>query len=100
MANQDLEKSKDLMSISQVCHFFNIHPNTLRNWDRSGKLKAIRLGSRKDRRYRKEDLIRFFYGEKATSNPTEEDNNINNFYPLEQENLKAPGSSLPILNKK
>ena len=36
----------------------NCHPNTLRNWDNKGYLKAIRFGNRGDRRYRKEDIIK------------------------------------------
>ena len=36
----------------------NVHPNTLRNWDNKGFLKAIRFGTRRDRRYRKEDILK------------------------------------------
>ncbi len=33
-----------------------VHPNTLRSWDKKGILVAVRLGERKIRRYRKEDI--------------------------------------------
>lgn len=34
----------------------NVHPNTLRQWDEKGILKAIRFGRRQDRRYRRKDI--------------------------------------------
>ncbi|PIU43128.1 MAG: hypothetical protein COS97_02755 [Candidatus Nealsonbacteria bacterium CG07_land_8_20_14_0_80_40_10] len=59
-------KLKNFLTISEACHLLNVHPNTLRNWDNSGKLKAIRIGDRKDRRYKKEDVLSFFHGEKKS----------------------------------
>jgi excisionase family DNA binding protein len=55
MANQD-EKLPDILTLKQACELLNCHPNTLRNWDRKGVLKAIRFGSRGDRRYRRTDI--------------------------------------------
>lgn len=46
----------ELLTISQVCDILHCHSNTLRNWDRNGILKAIRIGQRRDRRYRVEDI--------------------------------------------
>lgn len=46
-----------LLTIKQTSQILNISPWTLRQWDNNGKLKAIRIGSRKDRRYKKEDII-------------------------------------------
>lgn len=34
----------------------NCHPNTLRAWDAKGYLVAVRIGTRGDRRYKKEDI--------------------------------------------
>ncbi len=48
----------ELLSITQACQVLGVHPNTLRNWDKEGRLKAIRIGVRKDRRYKKEDILR------------------------------------------
>jgi len=31
----------------------------LRQWDRKGILVAVRFGERKDRRYKKDDIIKF-----------------------------------------
>ena len=45
-----------LLTIRQAAKLLNVHPDTLRRWERAGKLKSIRVGSRRDRRYRNEDL--------------------------------------------
>ena len=44
-------KNLGLVSIKTAANILNVHPETLRRWDNSGKLKAVRLGSRRDRRY-------------------------------------------------
>lgn len=60
MSNQIISKlteaSSDLLSIGEVAQLFNIHPDTLRNWERNGTLVPLRVGPRKDRKYRKQDI--------------------------------------------
>lgn len=46
----------ELLTLKEACEILKVHPNTLRQWDKKGILKAIRFGIRKDRRYRKEDI--------------------------------------------
>lgn len=53
--------SKDLpdyLTLAQVAELLQVHPNTLRNWDANGTLKAIRIGVRKVRRYKKTDILK------------------------------------------
>lgn len=45
-----------LLTIRQAAETLNVHVETLRRWDRSGKLKAIKVNDRGDRRYKPEDL--------------------------------------------
>lgn len=47
----------DILTISEAGELLGVHPNTLRKWDNSGYLKALRYGSRKDRRYKRSDLL-------------------------------------------
>ena len=54
-----MNKKLNLLKLSEASELLNVHPNTLRQWDRKGILKAVRFGERKDRRYKKEDIIRF-----------------------------------------
>lgn len=56
MTNDELS---EYLTLSEVSKMLKVHPNTLRNWDKNGTLKPIRLGERKIRRYKKEDVIKF-----------------------------------------
>lgn len=56
IAKKVLEETPDLLSIGEVSKLFNIHPDTLRNWEKSGVLVPLRVGARQDRKYRKEDV--------------------------------------------
>lgn len=46
-----------LLTIAQTAQILNISPWTLRKWDKEKKLVALRIGSRRDRRYKKEDIL-------------------------------------------
>lgn len=52
------EQLPDILTLQQACKVLNCHPNTLRNWDNNGFLKALRFGRRGDRRYRKEEILK------------------------------------------
>lgn len=49
----------ELLSLKEASEVLKCHPNTLRKWDAKGILVAVRFGERKDRRYRKEDILKF-----------------------------------------
>jgi len=53
------ENIPELLTMKQTCDLLKVHANTLRQWDKKGILKAVRFGARKDRKYRKEDLVKF-----------------------------------------
>jgi excisionase family DNA binding protein len=55
--NETLPK---LLTIRQAAEVLNVHVETLRRWDKAGKLKAIRVNERGDRRYNPEDIERIF----------------------------------------
>jgi len=48
----------DLIKLKDACKILKVHANTLRNWDRKGILVAVRIGEKKVRRYRKEDILK------------------------------------------
>ena len=51
-------KKGEIITLAEACDILGVHPNTLRKWDNKGFLKAIRIGTRKDRRYRKSDVLK------------------------------------------
>ena len=53
------ENISEYLTLKQVSELLKVHPNTLRNWDKNGTLKPIRIGERKIRRYKKEDVKKF-----------------------------------------
>lgn len=48
----------EYLTLAEVSQILKVHPNTLRNWDKNGTLKAIRIGIRKLRRYKKTDVLK------------------------------------------
>ncbi|MDP2638075.1 MAG: helix-turn-helix domain-containing protein [Candidatus Levybacteria bacterium] len=57
----DKQRLPALLTIKQVSKILNVHITTLRRWDKNGKLKAIRVGTRSgigERRYHREDIIK------------------------------------------
>jgi putative resolvase len=47
-----------LLTLKQASELINVHPNTLRNWEKEGKIETIRIGVRKDRRFSEESLLK------------------------------------------
>ena len=56
LIHNKLKNLPELLSIGEVSKFFNIHQDTLRNWEKNGELVPLRVGPRKDRKYRKQDI--------------------------------------------
>lgn len=48
----------DLMTIREVADLLRVSPLTIKRWGKKGKLPAIRINSRGDRRYKKEVITR------------------------------------------
>ncbi len=47
----------ELMKPAEVAHLLNIHINTVRRWSNEGILRAYRISSRGDRRFKKQDIL-------------------------------------------
>lgn len=52
----------EYLTLKQASELLQVHPNTLRNWDKQGVLKATRIGNRRDRRYKRIDVIKLLEG--------------------------------------
>ncbi|MCR4311175.1 MAG: type I restriction-modification system subunit M [Candidatus Taylorbacteria bacterium] len=51
-----ISEEKKLLSIGEVAKLFGINRDTLRNWEDKGIITPLRVGPRKDRKYRPEDI--------------------------------------------
>ncbi len=48
-----------VLTVREVASYLNIHVNTVRRWSDFGILEAYRIGPRRDRRFRREDILAF-----------------------------------------
>ena len=48
-----------MLTVSDVARLLSVHINTVRRWSNQGILKAYRVSSRGDRRFKREDITSF-----------------------------------------
>jgi excisionase family DNA binding protein len=53
----DLNNLPDLLTVREVADLLRVSPLTIKRWGKRGKLPAIRINSRGDRRYKKEAVL-------------------------------------------
>ena len=53
----DLKNLPDLLTVREVAQILRVSTLTIKRWGKRGKLPAIRINSRGDRRYRKESVL-------------------------------------------
>lgn len=46
-----------LISLREAARILGVNPQTLRRWDKANKLKAVRVGTRNDRKYKLSDIV-------------------------------------------
>jgi excisionase family DNA binding protein len=49
-----------MLTTSEVARILNVHINTVRRWSNQGVLESYRIGTRGDRRFKREDIEKFF----------------------------------------
>ena len=59
-----MAKKIKLLRISQAADMLGVNPITLMRWDKSGYLKAIKIGARNDRRYKINEVEKIIYKRK------------------------------------
>jgi len=52
-----LDDLPDLLTVREVAEVLRVSPLTVKRWGKRGKLPAIRINSRGDRRYKKEAVL-------------------------------------------
>lgn len=56
---QLMDESIKLIGIKEAAELLSVSTATLRRWDKEGKLVAIKINDRGDRRYGKKDIKKF-----------------------------------------
>lgn len=54
---------KPMLTANEVARLLNVHINTVRRWSNQGLLPTYRIGCRGDRRFEREDVIKFLLGQ-------------------------------------
>lgn len=62
-----LDDLPDLLTIAEVASLLRVSALTVKRWGKRGKLPAIRINSRGDRRYKKEVVLRLLGVEQNNS---------------------------------
>jgi len=46
-----------MLTVSDVAHLLNVHPSTVRRWEKEGQLKSYRFGAKGIIRFKREDIF-------------------------------------------
>ena len=57
--------SEQLLDIEQAARFLNVSETSLRRWTNAGRLACLRVGRRRERRFRTADLLSFMESQPA-----------------------------------
>ncbi len=52
-----IQSLPDLLTVREVAEILRVSPLTIKRWGKRGKLPAIRINTRGDRRYKKEAVL-------------------------------------------
>lgn len=55
--NVSIDDMPDLLTVREVADILRVSPLTIKRWGKRGKLPAIRINTRGDRRYKKEAVL-------------------------------------------
>jgi transcriptional repressor of dcmA and dcmR len=64
-----MDEAEPLLDIEQAARFLNVSETSLRRWTNAGRLACLRVGRRRERRFRKADLLGFMESEPAAAAP-------------------------------
>lgn len=53
----DIHNLPDLLTVREVATLLRVSPLTIKRWGKKGTLPAIRINSRGDRRYKRQDVL-------------------------------------------
>lgn len=48
-----------MLTVDDIANIFNVHPCTVRRWEKQGRLKSYRLGDQTCIRFKREEILNF-----------------------------------------
>ena len=60
-----MSEADELLDIEQAAQFLNVSATSLRRWTNAGRLACLRVGRRRERRFRRADLLAFMENQPA-----------------------------------
>jgi len=66
----EIADANELLDIGQAAAFLNVSQASLRRWTNSGRLACMRVGQRRERRFRRHDLLGFLEGQTSEIAPS------------------------------
>ena len=60
-----MSQAEELLDIEQAAQFLNVSATSLRRWTNAGRLACLRVGRRRERRFRRADLLAFMEDQPA-----------------------------------
>jgi transcriptional repressor of dcmA and dcmR len=66
---QEIADSNELLDIGRAAALLNVSETSLRRWTNSGRLPCLRVGQRRERRFRRGDLLAFLEGRPSDISP-------------------------------
>ena len=63
-----MSEADELLDIEQAAQFLHVSETSLRRWTNAGRLACLRVGRRRERRFRRADLLAFLEDQPADGN--------------------------------
>ena len=60
-----MEMDEGLLDIAEAAHFLGVSTTSLRRWTKAGRIACVRVGGRRERRFRLADLVAFLEDQPA-----------------------------------
>ena len=70
LRSHEIADPNELLDIAQAAALLNVSETSLRRWTNSGQLPCLRVGRRRERRFRRGDLLAFLEGQASDIGPT------------------------------
>jgi len=87
--------TSDLLDIREAAEFLRVSETSLRRWTNAGRLPCLRIGGRRERRFRRADLLAFM-GDAGAAAPAPSRNHFCDLYTSDRVRARASAAFLRV----